>query len=182
MGYNLLKHNEEMIAMDASGISLCREVGFDDAMGIADWLEDPEVRMHLNELPGISETIREKALNCRLPSYTPLFSSRGRFFVIRLNGKAIGYANLLQKGPAHEVVIVIGRKDMWGKGYGKNALKRLLSHAFLEIRTDKVLAKIKSRNSRSLNLFKHIGFSECGPCEDTVCLAMDFSGFMKKAA
>ncbi len=182
MGYNFIKHNKEMIAMDASGISLCREVGFDDAMCIADWLEDPEVRMHLNEMEGISETIREKAFNCRLPSYTPLFSSRGRFFVIRLDGNAIGYANLLQKGTAHEVVIVIGRKDLWGKGYGRNALNRLLFHAFLDIRTEKVLAKIKSRNIRSLNLFKHIGFRECQPGEETVCLTMDLSGFMKKAA
>lgn len=168
--------------MSRGEIFLCQEVTYEDAMQIAEWLDDEEVSRHLNEGQHVSSSIRSTVQRVNLPVYNSLFNKKGNFHLIRHQDESIGYANLIPKGSSHEIVIVVGNKELWGQGFGKEALKKLLNHAFFEMRTQSVKAKITHLNHRSIRLFKSMGFDEEHAYEKNLLLSLDFRTFMKKAA
>lgn len=168
--------------MNRGEISLTREVTYEDAMQIADWLDDKEVSRHLNEGDYIGNSIRSKIQSLNLPVYNSLFNNRGSFHLIQLKDEPIGYANLIPHGKSHEIVIVVGKKELWGQGFGRSALRKLLHHAFFEMRTQNVTAKITHLNHRSISLFKHLGFDEECIYEKNILLSLDFRTYLKMAA
>lgn len=117
-----------------------------------------------------------------LPVYNSIFNSRGNFHLIRLEEESIGYANLIPNGRSHEIVIVVGKKELWGHGFGKAALRKLLNHALFEIRTQVVTAKITHLNQRSIRLFKHLGFDEKCVYEKNLLLSLELKTYLKIAA
>ncbi|MNI69794.1 hypothetical protein D3C73_1255650 [compost metagenome] len=96
-----------------------------------------------------------------LPVLTHLFSQNGSFFILTIGDDSpIGFLKLIPKGKVVEMVIVIGEKEKWGMGLGTNAIFQGLKHSFFHWRADKVIAKIKYKNHRSMNVFKNIGFKK----------------------
>lgn len=168
--------------MSRGEISLTREVTYEDAMQIADWLDDKEVARYLNEGDYVGDSIRSKIQSLNLPVYNSLFNNKGSFHLIQLKDEPIGYANLIPNGRSHEIVIVVGKKELWGHGFGNTALRKLLDHAFFEMRTQTVTAKITHLNHRSIRLFKHLGFDEKCTYEKNILLSLDFSTYLKMAA
>ncbi|SDI80659.1 Protein N-acetyltransferase, RimJ/RimL family [Proteiniclasticum ruminis] len=163
-------------------ISLRQDIFMEDALKIADWLEDQEIIAHLNEDTQMSRQIRSLVETSRMPLYNQVFNQKGLFYLICLKDEAIGYVTFIPKANAHEIVITIGEKELWGKGYGKSALKKALCEAFFSLRTQKINAKIKHLNKRSLSLFEHFGFEGDMVKQDLYLLSMDFDTFLKKAA
>ncbi len=163
-------------------ITLRQDIFTEDALKIADWLEDHEIVAYLNEEDQISEQIKKLVNTSNLPIYNQVFNQRGLFYLICLHGESIGYVKFVPKKLGHEIVITIGDKDLWGKGYGKAALKKALSEAFFSLRYEKIDAKIKPMNTRSLVMFEHLGFKENNSKEDMLHLSMDINTFLKKAA
>ena len=163
-------------------ITLRQDIFIDDALKIADWLDDHEIIEHLNEHGEASNHIRALVKKSTLPIFNQIFNQRGTFYLICLDGESIGYEKFIPKKAGHEIVITIGDKELWGKGYGRRALKKALNEAFFSLRYKKINAKIKARNLRSLCLFEHIGFDEARVHEDLYHLSMDFDTYLKKAA
>ena len=54
--------------------------------------------------------------------------------------------------------IVIGEKHLWGLGYGSNALRVALEHAFTKIGLRRVKLETLERNSRARRAFEKAGF------------------------
>jgi RimJ/RimL family protein N-acetyltransferase len=144
--------------MEACNIQLRQEVFAADAWKIADWMEDYEIVKYLNEDQNVSDSIKQVIQRVNMPILTHLFNRNGSFFIITEKGKSIGFLRLVLKGNSAEMVIVIGEKEKWGKGFGKNAIIQGLKHAFYEWRMDEVIAKIKLNNERSIRVFKKVGF------------------------
>lgn len=163
-------------------ITLRQDIFTKDALKIADWLEDHEIVSHLNEENQISDQIRYLVDTSNLPIYNQIFNQQGLFYMICLHGESIGYVKFVPKKSGQEIVITIGDKDLWGKGYGKTALKKALSEAFFSLRFEKIDAKIKSMNKRSLLMFEHLGFEKNGEVTDLHHFSMDLDTFLKKAA
>ncbi|MBM6838948.1 GNAT family N-acetyltransferase, partial [Clostridium saudiense] len=67
-------------------------------------------------------------------------------------------------------------------GIGYNAVLEALKKAFFDLRTDKVVAKVKKANMRSRNLFKGIGFMEVKESEKEVEYQMTKDIFWKIAS
>ncbi len=163
-------------------ITLRQDIFTKDALKIADWLEDHEIVSHLNEENQISDQIRYLVDTSNLPIYNQIFNQQGLFYMICLHGESIGYVKFVPKKSGQEIVITIGDKDLWGKGYGKTALKKALSEAFFSLRFEKIDAKIKSMNKRSLLMFEHLGFEKNGEVTDLHHFSIDLDTFLKKAA
>lgn len=144
--------------MKARKIQLRQEIFATDAYKIADWLEDKEVSKYLNEHQNVSKSIREVLQRISMPILTHLFNQNGSFFVILDDHQPIGFLRLIPKGKLAEMVIVIGDKEKWGLGFGKNAIIQGLSHAFCSWRVDRVIAKINFKNERSIRVFSKVGF------------------------
>ena len=163
-------------------ITLRQDIFTEDALKIADWLDDQEIVAFLNEHEAVSEHIRTIVGTTTLPIYNHLFNRRGLFYLICLNDESIGYVKFIPKQTGHEIVITIGEKDLWGKGYGKRALRKALNEAFFSLRYKKIDAKIKDHNRRSLCLFEHLGFDGNRVNENIHHLTMDFDTYLRKAA
>ena len=147
--------------MKAANVLLRQEVFSSDAFELIKWLEDSDVTQYLNEDQNVGNSIRQVMSRVNLPVLTHLFSQNGSFFILTIGDDSpIGFLKLIPKGKVVEMVIVIGEKEKWGMGLGTNAIFQGLKHSFFHWRADKVIAKIKYKNHRSMNVFKNIGFKK----------------------
>ncbi len=145
--------------MNAVNVQLRQEIYRNDAYQIIDWLKDDEIVKYLNESQNVTDNIMQAINRVNLPVMTHLFNQTGSFFIINTQeNESIGFLRLVPKHTLAEMVIVIGDKNKWGKGFGSGAVIKGLNHAFFEWRVDKVIAKINNENLRSLKVFQKIGF------------------------
>jgi RimJ/RimL family protein N-acetyltransferase len=58
--------------------------------------------------------------------------------------------------------IVIGAKDHWNQGYGQDAVRLLLDHAFSLLNLNSVMLGTFAFNKRAIQCYKAVGFREIG--------------------
>ena len=58
--------------------------------------------------------------------------------------------------------IILGRKDRWGQGYGREAVRALLDYAFDVLGLDRVKLRTFAFNQRARRAFAAAGFREVG--------------------
>ena len=71
-------------------------------------------------------TLRDLAGKIPAPLLALRFNQEGRFFLVcEKDGEAIGFVKLrpLQSRGTHEIVYAIGEESLWGRGYGKGAVR-----------------------------------------------------------
>lgn len=146
--------------METISIQLSQEVYRSDAEKMANWLGDKEIVKNLNEETNAKDNLINIVNRMDMPILTHLFNNNCRFFTIKSTCETVGFLRLVPKSGGIEIVVAVGEKDLWGKGIGHNAVIEALKKAFFDMRTEKVVAKIKKTNNRSRNLFKGIGFKE----------------------
>jgi RimJ/RimL family protein N-acetyltransferase len=86
-----------------------------------------------------------------------------RIFAIltRAEGKLIGNCGLhnIDRINRHAIFgIFIGDKSYWGKGYGTDATRTLLRHAFEEAGLHRVELQVFSFNPRAMRVYEKVGF------------------------
>lgn len=165
--------------MKARSIQLRQEVFETDAWKIADWLDDHEVIQYLNEGQNVVKSIKQVIQRVNMPVLTHLFNQNGSFFIIIEEKQPVGFLRLVPKGKTAEMVIVIGEKKKWGKGFGKKVIIQGLRHAFFEWRMDEVTAKINNKNERSIKAFKSVGFKPEKELAKEMQYSISISEFLK---
>lgn len=58
--------------------------------------------------------------------------------------------------------ITLGEKDEWGKGYGREIIKEVKRHCFMELNMNRIGVELYSYNERSRRLFEGAGFKREG--------------------
>ena len=177
-----LNRFKELYFVEINSVILSPEVYRSDAEKIADWLSDEEIVSYLNEDNNARESLINIINRVNMPILTHLFNNNCRFFTIKNVYGTIGFLRLVPKGETVEIVLAVGEKELWGRGIGHNAVIEALKTAFFEMRTEKVVAKIKQTNKRSQNLFKGIGFKEVKKLEREVEYHITKEVFWKRAA
>ena len=92
----------------------------------------------------------------------PSYRSK-RLAVDTLDGVHIGnvmYYDLNVRNREAELGIMIGDKGYWGKGYGTDIVKTLLTHLFLDIALDRVYLHTLAWNYRAQASFEKAGFKK----------------------
>lgn len=169
--------------MKAGKVQLRQEVFSSDAWELIKWLEDAEITRYLNEKQNVGNSIRQVISRVNLPVLTHLFNQNGSFFILTTEEEEpIGFLRLIPKGTSTEMVIVIGDKERWGMGFGSNAILQGLKHAFFQWRTEKVVAKIKYINERSIGVFKKVGFKKEKELVKEAQYSISMDEFLKVAA
>jgi RimJ/RimL family protein N-acetyltransferase len=87
------------------------------------------------------------------------------WFVIEVEGKVIGRCGLSRFHLTDRTCflgIVIGEKEYWGRGYGREAIRLLLDYAFRYRNMRKVYLSTGSHNERALRCYRACGFVEEG--------------------
>jgi RimJ/RimL family protein N-acetyltransferase len=86
-------------------------------------------------------------------------------FAIEVEGKCIGACCLFNPNATNqtcEVGIAIGDKDYWGRGFGREALRLLVTHAFRYLNYRKVWLRVHAANTRAIRAYRACGFVEEG--------------------
>jgi RimJ/RimL family protein N-acetyltransferase len=60
------------------------------------------------------------------------------------------------------VVIGLGERDIWGKGYGTDAMRIILRYAFTELNLHRVSLTVSEYNPRAIQSYLNAGFVEEG--------------------
>ncbi|MFC7408979.1 bifunctional GNAT family N-acetyltransferase/nucleoside diphosphate kinase regulator [Hydrogenophaga atypica] len=140
-------------------ISLCPEITRADAFHLMDWLEDEQVTRYLSDSRHVSRFIEQVVGRVQLPILTHLFNQGGRFFMAcDRHDVPVGFVRLVKNEADCEMVLVIGDRDNWGRKLGASAIREGMKLAFLEMRAERLIAKIHADNARSLKAFERCGF------------------------
>jgi RimJ/RimL family protein N-acetyltransferase len=88
-------------------------------------------------------------------------SSIKMFSVLSDDGRVIGVCGLtsIDWQARHAEISLYIAPEFQGKKYAKNTLKTLIKHAFEDFNLNKVWGEIFSTNTKSIHIFKDIGFS-----------------------
>lgn len=81
------------------------------------------------------------------------------------NAEYIGGCGINDVDPKNRhctIGVFIGDKNLWGKGYGTDALEILISFIFNELNLEKIKLSVYSFNDRALKCYKALGFEEEG--------------------
>lgn len=145
--------------MNPPFVSLCPEITRSDALKLMDWLEDECVTRHLSDSRHVSRFIEQVIGRVQLPILTHLFNQGGRFFMV-YDGQdlPVGFVRLVNTGLVCEMVLVIGNRDNWGRQLGASAIREAMKLAFIEMRAERLIAKVHPDNGRSLKVFQRAGF------------------------
>ncbi|MFQ6060818.1 MAG: GNAT family N-acetyltransferase [Thermoplasmata archaeon] len=125
-----------------------------------EWLNDPEIMRLLGRRSPISMAEEEK----RYEDY--LKSGKSEIFaVMERNGSHIGNIGLYRIDKINRKAslgIVIGEKDLWGRGYGSDAILTILRYAFKDLGLHKVSLRVFRANRRAIKSYMRCGFRREG--------------------
>lgn len=74
----------------------------------------------------------------------------------------IGLHNTDQVNRRATLGIMIGQKDLWGKGHGSDAIRTALRYAFKDLGLHKVSLKVFRNNTRAVSSYEKCGFKKEG--------------------
>jgi RimJ/RimL family protein N-acetyltransferase len=77
-----------------------------------------------------------------------------------LSGRLIGCGGLrsILRGDSAELSVVIGEPDLWGSGYGREAIQLLLQFGFERLSLRLLWLVVRAENTRAVRLFTRLGF------------------------
>ena len=97
------------------------------------WLKDPEV-VRYSEQRHVGHTLNTQKL------YVGWTNLNGKLWLIRHNGEDIGSISVRidKNNKVGNMGILIGRKDIWGRGYATEAWQAVMKYCFTELELRKV--------------------------------------------
>lgn len=125
------------------------------------WSNDSEIRRMIGEVAPMSRTEAEKF-------YRELRADKNRIWfviVLKKGNRVIGEAGLLRMFKpwrCTDMTIIIGEKDTWGKGYGKEAGHLLLGYVFEQLGFHRVSVGVVGLNKRAIRFWEGLGFKKEG--------------------
>lgn len=88
----------------------------------------------------------------------------------------IGYvqvANIDPHNQSCDIGLLIGEKQHWGRGLGREALTAAIAYCFDDLGLNRIGAEIYAINARSVRLFEACGFRREGTARDRVVKVID---------
>ena len=149
--------------LDGDGV-LLRPLMENDVPLLAKWLFDPYILhwLQLSEDPPqlrTEEAVRERYERMQADPFTETWR------IDTAERRSIGQIELVDIHPLQrraEVHLSIGEKDVWGRGYGARAVRRLLEHAFEDLGLRRVFAMADEDNTRVIRCLESCGFAREG--------------------
>ncbi|MCI0377671.1 MAG: GNAT family N-acetyltransferase [Gemmataceae bacterium] len=138
-----------------------RPVERDDADLVAPWVNDPEVRWYLAGRPPINQVSELDYIDRMSRSEHDLV-----LLIVRVeDDRRIGMQGLHQIDFRNRHAcfgIALGDKEAWGQGYGTEATRLLLQHAFETMNLNRVWLQVYEYNERAMRSYLKLGFKKEG--------------------
>jgi len=123
------------------------------------WINDYEVIKY--SLPLFLDLIKKENID---KWYTELIENKDIInygIFIESQVQPIGYAgicNISKINKSGEFYILIGEKDMWGKGIGTKVTELILNIGFTDINLNRIFLTVSEPNTGGINAYKNAGF------------------------
>ena len=132
----------------------------DDLEIYTTWLNDPEISVNLDWAQRVISLPTEREALDRI-------CREGRTLAIvdittqeLLGNCGLGNVDLVNR--AAEAGIFIGRKDLWGNGYGTDAMMLLLEYGFSYQNLTNIMLRAYAFNTRAVRCYEKCGFKAMG--------------------
>ncbi len=166
--------------MEKPFVSLRPEITRSHAFILMNWMEDERVTRYLSDSGSVSRFIAQAVDRAQMPILTHLFNQGGRFFMAYdRNDTPVGFVRLVKTGAECEIVLVVGDHENWGQGLGGSTIREGLKLAFLDMRAEKVIARIHTNNMRSMKGFERCGFHLQGKTPTLNSLSMTADRYLQ---
>ncbi len=123
------------------------------------WLSDPEVAQHLgSDLRFQPPTVEDEERWFTETSEDP---DKTNWTIETKSSRILGSIDIRNISPTNncaELGILIGDKHQWDKGYGTDAIRTLVRHAFEELRLHRVHLTVSEENKRGIKCYWKCGF------------------------
>lgn len=161
-------------------VSLRPEITRSHAFILMNWMEDERVTRYLSDSGSVSRFIAQAIDRAQMPILTHLFNQGGRFFMAYdRNDTPVGFVRLVKTGAECEIVLVVGDHENWGQELGGSTIREGLKLAFLDMRAEKVIARIHTNNMRSMKGFERCGFHLQGKTPTLNSLSMTAGRYLQ---
>lgn len=147
----------------------------EDLPKFVEWLNDPEVRENLFANHPFSKAAEEKWFENMLTQ--PLFE-QPLCIDIKSNNEAeetiwhlIGNLSLMHISNTNrsaELGIMIGDKHHWNQGYGTEAIRLLIDHAFNQLNLHRIYLRVYDTNPRGIRCYEKVGFQHEGTQREAI--------------
>jgi len=120
------------------------------------WLNDPEVTYYLTERYGRAGSDGGWLSDGPPPAFDDV-----RLAIETRDGAHVGAVNLHRVQAEDRKAglgIIIGAKDCWGRGYGRDAIETLLRFAFCEMNLNRVWLTVTAGHERAIACYRRCGF------------------------
>jgi len=174
-------HEGRAMNQDTS-VHLRAEIFRRDVDRMIHWMENANVIRYLNEDSNIAHWLRQLNTNVPEPMLNYHFNQRGHFFMVCHNDQeSVGFVRLMPMSvqKAYEIVYVIGEEALWGQGLGRRAVRCAQSHAFFQLRAERIVAKIMPHNHRSIRCVRACGFQQTEEGEKLHRFEMTASAYLQ---
>lgn len=127
-----------------------------------DWMQDRDVLQYLTGSEGgyNAKELKEYVIQMNGSSADHLFGIFLKEGNIHIGNIKIGNIDPMHK--FGDLGLVIGNKNMWGKGYATEAIGLATKYAFSELKLNKLIAGMISQNIASVNAFIKVGYRNVG--------------------
>lgn len=137
----------------------------EDLIYLQKWSDDVELRALTGEVSSMSKA------DCERFFEQVCAEDRREWFAVvtKIGNRVIGEAGLLRMDPVWrttDVSVIIGEKEEWRKGYGREAILLLLNYAFRHLLFHRVAIGVISFNETALHFWEKLGFRREGVQRD----------------
>lgn len=141
-----------------------RPIQRSDLPFFVEWLNDPEVRQFITVTIPLSLEEEEQWYEQMLKQPKP---ERPFAIEVREEGewRLIGNITLFDLSWVNrsaEVGILIGDKRFWNRGYGREAMRLMVQHAFETLNLNRVYLRVDVENIRGIKSYEQAGFVKEG--------------------
>ena len=143
-----------------------REVSREDVLKIHEWLQDDEVaeawfgRYSYGDSAHLAYNPEKAASFSELKWKEVFEDSDHKIFSIYTGEEHIGEVHLAIEESLGDgqLSVLIGRKDLWHKGFGSSATNKIIEFGFDQIGLFRIWVDVPEYNKKAINLFRQFGF------------------------
>ena len=147
------------------GVTL-QPVTRDDVSRIREWLEDEEIASNWFGHYGCGDPVHrgydpQHMLEGTESEWERVFADTHRLIlsIYDESGEHVGECQAILDGDGGaELALLIGRKDLWHRGYGTSAVITLMDRVFGAFDLDRVWVNVPEHSNPALGLFEKLGF------------------------
>lgn len=137
----------------------------EDLLNIRKWANDPKIRSLTGEVMPTNQVSAEEFLEKVCNETDRVWFA----IVLKENDRVIretGLLRMFHPWRTTDLSIIIGEKDVWGMGYGAEAILLLLDYAFGCLNFHRVAVGVVGFNERAIRFYEKVGFRKEGVWRD----------------